>query len=124
MAEIKIGHPNWIGSEVGMVLKTATVNSTNAITTKNETYPDGSVHKIAKSGSVYVDATNKIYGLVYNDVDVTGDGRHASVMVAGHYIADKLPAAVASENATKFAAQGLFPVVEVDAVRPEWSNKT
>lgn len=124
MAEIKIGHPNWIGSEVGMVLKTANVNSTTAVTTENETYPDGSVHKIAKSGSVYADATNKIYGLIYNDVDVTGDGRHASVMVAGHYIANKLPETVATENATKFAAQGLFPIVEVDAVRPEWSNKT
>lgn len=124
MAEMKISHPNWIGSEVGMVLKTATVNSTNALTIENETYPDGSIHNIAKSGSVYVDTTNKIYGLVYNDVDVTGNGRHASVMVAGHYIADKLHAAVSQENAAKFLAQGLFPVVEVDAVRPEWSNKT
>lgn len=123
MAEMKFNNKNWLGSEAGLVLKTATVTKDNAVTKENETYPDGIVHTIAKSGSVYADAESGIYGLIYNDVDVTGEGRPASVMVAGHYIAKNLPAAV-GDNATKFAAQGLFPIVEPDATRPDWAEKT
>lgn len=124
MAEIKVSHKNWIGSERGMVLKTAMITNTTAVTKQTEEYSDGTNHVIAKSGSVVNDTVNGIYGLLYNDVDVTAGGRHASVMMAGHYIASNLPATVASEIAAKFAAQGLFPIVEIDAIRPDWAEKT
>lgn len=124
MAEIKINHKNWLGSEENRVLKTATLNSTNVITTQNEVDPSGNTHTIAVSGSVFADSATGIYGLVYEDVDITRGGQIGSIMVGGYYIADKLPTAVSTENEAKFKAQGLFAIIESDAVRPEWAKVT
>lgn len=114
---------NWLGSEVGRVLKSAMITATSAITKETVTTAEGT-RTIARSGSVFVDSTLGIYGLIYNDTDITDGDKIGSVMVAGHYIAEKLPAVVSSENLTKFAAQGLFPVVETDAVRPDWATQS
>lgn len=122
MNEIKLNHKNWLGSEVGLVLKTATISSTNAVTKATETDENGYSHTIAKSGSVYADSTTGIYGLIYEDVDITNGAKIGSVMIAGYYIAERLPATVADANATKFAAQGLFPIIESDATRPTWAT--
>lgn len=124
MAEIKISHTNWLGSEENRVLKTATLDSTNVVTTAEEVDVNGNTHTVAVSGSVVADAMTGIYGLVYEDVDITSGAKIGSVMIGGYYIADKLPAAVSEANETKFRAQGLFSVIASDAVRPEWSKVT
>lgn len=92
---------NWLGSEVGMVLKTATIPTTATSVTENG-------RKIVKSGTLINDADLGM-GLLYNDVDVTDGARVASIMIAGFYIDENLPASVA-ENATALAGRGLHAV--------------
>lgn len=121
MAEIILNHAPWLGSEVGMVLKTKMINSTTAITKETEKDADGVSHTIAKSGSVYYDATSGVYGLIYEDVDITDGARMGSVMIAGYYVDAELPATAATYK-TNFAAQGLFPVVYGDVTRPTWAT--
>ena len=92
---------NWLGSEVGMVLKTATIPTTATSVTENG-------RKIVKSGTLIND-TDLGMGLLYNDVDVTDGARVASIMIAGFYIDENLPASVA-ESATTLAGRGLHAV--------------
>ena len=92
---------SWVGSEVGLVLKTATIASTGVVAGE-----DGK--KVMKAGSLVTDtALGKV--LLWNDVDVTDGDRVASVMFAGYYIDSKLPASV-SASATDLAGHGLFAI--------------
>lgn len=91
----------WLGSEVGMVLKTATIPTSATSVTENG-------RKIVKSGTLIEDAVLG-KGLLYNDVDVTEGARVASIMIAGFYIDANLPASV-SASATELAARGLHAV--------------
>lgn len=92
---------SWVGSEVGLVLKTATIASTSV-----EAGADG--RKVMKAGSLVTDtALGKV--LLWNDVDVTDGDRVASVMFAGYYIDSKLPTSV-SASATDLAEHGLFAI--------------
>lgn len=124
MIEIKLNHKNWIGSAIGLIPKSATITETNAVTIKEEKDENGFTRKIAKSGSVYSDTESGIYGLILDDIDITSGSNIGSVVVAGHYIAENLPAAVSTEVAGKFVAQGLFPVIEGGMNRPEWAKKS
>ena len=81
MAEFK---KNWLGSEVGMVLKTITIPSNASATTI-----DG--RKIVKSGTLITDDVQG-KGLLFNDVDITDGDRVASMMIRGSYIDANLPA--------------------------------
>ena len=96
--------PNWLGSEVGMVLKTITVSSTSGtVVTENG-------RKIIKSGTLITDATlGKV--LLFNDADVTDGAVVKSALYAGYYIDAKLPATVATSKAD-LAGHGLFAVAE------------
>ena len=92
---------SWVGSEVGLVLKTATIASTGVLAGE-----DGK--KVMKAGSLVTDTQlGKV--LLCNDVDVTEGDRIVSVMYAGYYIDSKLPATVAS-SATDLAGHGLFAI--------------
>ena len=91
---------SWVGSEVGLVLKTATIEST-----KVEAGADG--RKVMKAGSLVDTALGKV--LLWNDVDVTDGDRVVSVMFAGYYIDSKLPSSV-SASATDLAEHGLFAI--------------
>lgn len=92
---------SWVGSEVGLVLKTATIASTGVVAGE-----DGK--KVMKAGSLVTDTQlGKV--LLWNDVDVTEGDRIVSVMYAGYYIDSKLPATVAS-SATDLAGHGLFAI--------------
>ena len=90
MAEFK---KNWLGSEVGMVLKTVTIPQGNGV---------------VKSGTLITDATQG-KGLLFNDVDVTEGSRVASIMIRGSYIDANLPMSVAG-SAEELAKQGLYAV--------------
>lgn len=97
-----LNRPNWLGSEVGMVLKTATISSTSGATvTENG-------RTIIKSGTLITDtALGK--GLLFNDADVTDGEVVKSIMLRGSYIDSKLPASVVA-SATDLAAQGLYAI--------------
>lgn len=97
----------WLGSEVGMVLKTATIPTTATSVTENG-------RKIVKSGTLIEDA-NLGKGLLFNDVDITDGARVASIMIAGFYINEKLPASV-SASATELEAKGLHAVAYANTV--------
>lgn len=91
MAEFK---KNWLGSEVGMVLKTVTIPKGNGV---------------VKSGTLITDTTTQGKGLLFNDVDVTEGDRVASMMIRGSYIDANLPTSVA-DSAEALAKQGLYAV--------------
>ena len=97
----------WLGSEVGMVLKTATIPTSATSVTENG-------RKIVKSGTLIND-TKLGKGLLFNDVDVTDGARVASIMIRGSQIDANRPATVAS-SATELAAQGLYAVEYADTV--------
>lgn len=103
-----LNRPNWLGSEVGMVLKTATVSSTSGATvTENG-------RTILKSGTLITDtALGK--GLLYNDADVTDGAVVKSIMVGGYYIDSKLPASV-STSASDLTAKGLYAIEYAETV--------
>ncbi len=93
---------SWVGSEVGLVLKTTTVASSTV-----SAGADG--RKVMKAGSLISDTKlGKV--LLWNDIDVTEGDRIVSVMYAGYYIDSKLPASVAASKAD-LAGHGLFAIV-------------
>lgn len=97
---------NWLGSEVGMVLKTTTIKSTetNAETVNGK--------KIVKSGSLITDE-NLGKGLLFNDVDITDGDRVASIMIRGTYIDANLPKSLTT-SAEELAKQGLYAIKYAD----------
>ncbi len=97
-----LNRPNWLGSEVGMVLKTTTISSTSGATvTENG-------RTIIKSGTLIND-TALGNGLLFNDADVTDGAVIKSIMIRGSYIDSKLPSTVAA-SASDLAAQGLYAI--------------
>lgn len=113
MAQVIVARPNFLASEVGLVLKTisldAVTNST-IVTAENGA-------SVVKAGTVY--SSGSIKGIIFEDIDVTGSTATtkvpASLMVAGRYIASKV-----TGTTTDFAAQGLFAdaTQEADVTRP------
>ena len=106
MAETVFNRPNWLGSEVGMVLKTVTVSSTSGATVI-----EGG-RTIIKSGTLITDATLG-KGLLYNDEDVTEGSTVKSILIRGTYIDAKLPTSV-SASAETLASQGLYAITYPD----------
>ena len=102
-----MANKKWLGSEVGMVLKTATIPTSAPTVTENG-------RKIVKSGTLINDA-NLGKGLLFNDVDVTDEARVASIMIAGFYINENLPESVA-DSATELAARGLHAIKYAETV--------
>ena len=98
--------PNWLGSEVGMVLKTATISSTSGATSVENG------RTIIKSGTLINDA-NLGKGLLFNDADVTDGAVVKSIMIGGYYIDGKLPVSV-STSASDLAARGLHAIAYAD----------
>lgn len=101
MAEITLNRPNWLGSEVGMVLKTTTIKKA-----------DHSSDTLVKSGTLITD-TNLGKGLLFNDVDVSDGDRVASIMIRGSYINEKLPTDISS-SAEDLIKQGLYAIKYAD----------
>ena len=92
---------NWLGSEVGMVVKTVTVPTSATSVTENG-------RKMVKSGTLINDAVLG-KGLLVNDADITDGARIGSMMIKGSYIDANLPASVA-DSATALAQQGLYAI--------------
>ena len=129
MATITVSRPNSLASEECLVLKSASADAvTNTGLVVNEVDADGLTHKILKAGTLFSSANVK--GIVYQDVDLTGSTADKKVpipvMVAGYYIASKLPKApadagsggtpaAASPCLAEWNAQGLLAAPPVDA---------
>ena len=112
MENYVLNRPNFLGSEVGLVLKTITVpaSATGAVTENGR--------KIVKAGSIFA---APYPGLLFNDVDITDGDRIGSLMVRGSYIDANLPASAASQ-AEAFAKQGLYAIAEGAVVRPDFGT--
>lgn len=123
MATYNVSRPNFLGSEIGLVTKTISLDATtnsSLVTVENGA-------SIIKAGTLY--SASNIQGIIFQDVDVTGSTATAKVpaplMVAGFFINDatvisaKVTSSTTPSLAT-FAAQGLFPMVTEPAsvVRP------
>lgn len=88
---------NILESEVGLVLKTKEINVSLA-------GADGIVVK----GTPYPSNNSSCVGLVYEDIDMTGDTKKpGSVIVAGRIIEANLPVALDSDAKTALAASGI-----------------
>ena len=98
-------HPNWLESEVGLVLKTYQI-------AQNKGVDDGYGHKIVKSGTPYPEAGSNAVGLVFEDVDVTSGDMPGSVMVAGRVLNSKLN--ISSSEATLKTKGFTFVETEYD----------
>lgn len=103
--------PNFLGSEVGLVLKTITVTESNSFVTE-------SGRKIVKAGTIF---TSPYYGLLFEDADVTDGPVEGNLMIGGRYIDANLPTS-ASSQATNFANQGLYAIVEGTVTRPDFGS--
>lgn len=122
MATVKINHKPFVASEVGLKLETIMIASAkikDATPTVTEIDADGLSHTIVKAGAIYCDSTAGIYGIVYEDVDITGGSKEASIMTGGYFYATNLYGGTTTINAyvsgssgdkviDKFKAHGLY----------------
>ena len=115
MNEVILNKPNWLGSEVGLTLKTFTIPADFSPTViKNG-------KTIVESGTIFVDAVTGQKGLVFGDYDITDGPVLACIMIGGRYIDEKLPAS-AVDFAEDFIAQGLYAYSESEVVRPDFGS--
>lgn len=94
--------PNFLESEVGLVLKTREIPATMGV-------QDGKFKNVA-AGTPFPSNDANAIGLVFEAVDVTDGNMPGSVMVAGRVLADRIT--VASAAKTALANKG---IVFVDA---------
>lgn len=129
MATYTVSRPNFLASEEGLVLKSASADAvTNASALVSETDADGLTHNVLKAGTLF--SSVDVKGIVYQDVDLSGSTADKKVpipvMVAGYYIAGKLPTAprdagasgtpaATSPSLTECKAQNLLAVDWVSA---------
>lgn len=115
MNEVILNKPNWLGSEVGLTLKTFTIPADFATTViKNG-------RTIVESGTIFSDAVTGQKGLVFGDYDITDGPVLACIMIGGRYIDEKLPTS-ATAVANDFIAQGLYAYSESEVVRPDFGS--
>lgn len=100
--------PNFLESEVGLVLKTYQIPSTMGV-------EDEYGNKTVAAGTVYPLNDASAVGIVFTDVDVTHGDHEGSVMLAGRVLKERLDVQTAAETPLK--ASG---IVFVDA--PEVSR--
>lgn len=110
--KVELTGKNFLASEVGLVLRTVTLEETNAnVTTYTDV--DGAVHKVIKAGTIYPTNDNGAKGIVFTDIDVTKGKNLGSLMVGGRYYNGKLLVAgvetpLNSNAKAVFVAQGLI----------------
>lgn len=103
--------PNFLGSEVGLCLKTITVPADASYVTENG-------RKIVKAGTYF---STPFVGLLFQDVDITDGKKIGSLMTKGQYIDANLPASVSASAAT-LSANGLYAFAEGSVSRPDFGT--
>lgn len=83
--------PNFLESEVGLVLKTHEIPATLGV-------QDG-IYKTVAPGTVFPSNDGKAEGIIFEAVDVTNGNMPGSVLVAGRVLADGLNIASAAKTA-------------------------
>lgn len=100
--------PNFLDSEVGLVMKTYQIPSTMGV-------EDEYGNKIVSAGTVFPSNDGSAVGIVFTDVDVTHGDHEGSVMLAGRVLKERLDVQSAAETPLKTSG-----IVFVDA--PEVSR--
>lgn len=102
MAQVINSRPRFLGSEVGLVLKTIGVDASTTNT-----------NGVVLAGTVIAGK-----GIIFEDVDVTGATATtqvpAPIMVGGYYIAENL---TANKSASLADVKGLIAITESSAAR-------
>lgn len=83
--------PNFLESEVGLVLKTREIPASLGV-------QDGN-YKIVAAGTVFPSNDAQAVGIVFEDVDVTNGNMPGSVLVAGRVLEDALSIQTAAKTA-------------------------
>ena len=86
--------PNFLESEVGLVLKTYQIPSTMGV-------EDEYGNKIVAAGTVFPSNDGSAVGIVFTDVDVTHGDHEGSVMLAGRVLKERLSVQSAAETPLK-----------------------
>lgn len=106
MAQVVVSRPNFLGSEVGLVLKTIGLDAV----THSSLVENG----VVKAGTIVEGK-----GIIFQDVDVTGSTATtqvpAPIMVGGYYIAANLVGTVGTKLDT---VKGLIAITEGSVTRP------
>ena len=112
--------PNFLESEVGLVLKTAQVDNIGIET-------DEYGYKTVKGGTPFPANDATVKGLIFEDVDVTVGSdnglRPASLMVAGRVLENKLHTPLSSAAKTALTALGFVFVDEPVIMREPIESK-
>lgn len=95
--------PNFLDSEVGLVMKTYQIPSTMGV-------DDEYGNKIVAAGTVFPSNDGSAVGIVFTDVDVTHGDHEGSVMIAGRVLKTRLDIESSAESPLKAAG-----IVFVDA---------
>jgi hypothetical protein len=119
-----INRPNWLGSEVGLELKTAGISTATTITPVPVQETIGNFTQlVARSGS-FVDTPN-VKGILFQDVDVLGSTAteqiEAPIMIGGRYLAGKLQTG-AEAAVVSLAEPKLRPFNEGAVTRPDFGT--
>lgn len=130
MATYTVSRANFLASEEGLVLKSGAADAvTNAASLTNEVDADGLTHKVLKAGTLF--SSVDVKGIVYQDVDLSGSTATTKVqipvMVAGYYIAGKLPVAPRDAGASGSPAATAPSLAECKAqnlIAVDWVNGT
>ena len=99
--------PNFLESEVGLVLKTRQVDNVGIDA-------DDFGNKTVVAGTIYPTNDGNAEGIIFEDVDVTNGEHAAPVLVAGRVLASRLPVAPSDAAKTALAAKGIILVTETD----------
>lgn len=100
--------PNFLESEVGLVLKTREIPQTLG--------EDDNGRKIVPAGTIFPTDDTYATGIVFENVDVTAGNMPGSVMVAGRVLEDGLT--VDTEAKKSLAAAGIVFVTAPTITRP------
>lgn len=92
--------PNFIESEVGLVLKTAQIDDTGIEV-------DEYGYKTVRGGTIYPSNDTNAEGIVYADTDVTHGERAASIITGGRIYKSKLPETPETAAETALKALGI-----------------
>lgn len=93
--------PNFLASEVGLVLKTVQVDDTGITA-------DEYGNKTVKAGTVYPSNDANALGIIFEDADVTRGEHAASLIVGGRIFAGCLHTAPETAAKTALAAKGII----------------
>lgn len=98
MAQAAAAVPNFIASEVGLVLRTKEVADTGVVA-------DAYGNKTVPAGTIYPADDSTAIGIMFTDTDVTMGAAEGSVMVAGRVYEERLT--ISSDAKSALAAIGI-----------------